>query len=92
MADAERRVAEMREENDRLRAQVERLRAVAEAADRVSLKIDEDIRTLEPQVNNMQEAANALTILVNLTGSVQQTLVAALNELQPGDRAGTASD
>lgn len=92
MADAERRVAEMREENDRLRAQVERLRAVAEAADQASLKIDEDIRTLEPQVNNMQEAANALTILVNLTGSVQQTLVAALNELQPGDRAGTASD
>lgn len=92
MADAERTVAEMREENDRLRAQVERLRAVAEAADQASLKIDEDIRTLEPQVNNMQEAANALTILVNLTGSVQRTLVAALNELQPGDRSGTASD
>ena len=92
MADAERTVAEMREENDRLRAQVERLRAVAEAADQASLKIDEDIRTLEPQVNNMQEAANALTILVNLTGSVQRTLVAALNELQPGDRSGTSSD
>lgn len=92
MADAERTVAEVREENDRLRAQVERLRAVAEAADQASLKIDEDIRTLEPQVNNMQEAANALTILVNLTGSVQRTLVAALNELQPGDRSGTASD
>ena len=75
-----------------MRAQVERFRAVAEAADQASLQIDEDIRTLEPQVNNMQEAANALTVLVNLTGSVQRTLVAALSELQPGDRPGTASD
>lgn len=71
---------------DRLRARIERLQAVAEAADRASLEIDQAIRGLEPRVNNMQEAATALTTLVYLTGSVQQTLVAALNQLEPGDR------
>jgi prefoldin subunit 5 len=87
-----RTVADLQAENDQLRAQIERLRAVAEAADQASLTIDEDIRTLEPQVNNMQEAAAALTVLVNLTGSVQRTLVAALTELQPGDRSEAKSE
>lgn len=92
MADAGLTVAGLQAEIDQLRAQVERLRAVAEAADQASLNIDEDIRTLEPRVNNMQEAAAALTVLVNLTGSVQRALVAALSQLQPGDREGSASE
>jgi ABC-type transporter Mla subunit MlaD len=71
---------------DRLQARVERLRAVAEAADRASLEIDQVIQGLEPKVNNMQEAATALSALVHLTGSVQRTLVGALNQLAPGDR------
>jgi hypothetical protein len=92
MADDVRTAAELQAENDQLRARIARLEAVAEAADEASLKIDEDIRTLEPQVNNMQEAANALTVLVNLTGSVQRTLVAALSGLEPGDRSGSGSE
>lgn len=72
-----------------LRARIDRLREVARAADRASLQIDTEIRSLEPQVNNMQEAAAALTTLVNLTGAVQRELVTALNALEPGD-AGTA--
>ncbi len=92
MADDVRTAAELLAENDQLRARIARLEAVAEAADEASLRIDEDIRTLEPQVNNMQEAANALTVLVNLTGSVQRTLVAALSELEPGDRSGSGSE
>ncbi len=92
MADDVRTAAELQAENDQLRARIARLEAVAEAADEASLRIDEDIRTLEPQVNNMQEAANALTVLVNLTGSVQRTLVAALSGLEPGDRSGSGSE
>lgn len=68
-----------------LAAQVERLRVVAAAANRASQQIDAEIRTLEPQVNNMQEAAVALSTLVNLTGSIQRELVGALNQLAPGD-------
>lgn len=77
---------EERSQLDRLRARIERLRAVADAADRASLEIDQAIQGLEPRVNNMQEAATALSILVNLTGSVQRTLVDALSQLEPGDR------
>ncbi len=72
-----------------LQARIDRLRAVAEAADLASIEIDRDIRNLEPRVNNMQEAAAALSTLVYLTGSVQQKLVAALNQLEPDDRAAT---
>jgi hypothetical protein len=81
-----------RDEIERLRARIGRLRAVADAADLASIEIDRDVRTLEPQVNNMQEAAAALSTLVYLTGSVQQRLVAALNQLEPGDRDDTAAD
>lgn len=81
-----------RNEIARLRARIARLRAVADAADLASLEIDRDIRSLEPQVNTMQEAAAALSTLVYLTGSVQQRLVAALNQLAPGDREGTTVD
>lgn len=80
-------VDEERRQLDGLQARVARLRAVAEAADRASLEIDQAIQGLEPRVNNMQEAAVALSALVHLTGSVQQTLVGALNQLEPGDRA-----
>jgi hypothetical protein len=81
---------ECRDEVERLRARIERLRVVAEAADLASIEIDRDIRGLEPRVNTMQEAAAALSTLVYLTGSVQKRLVAALNQLEPGDRDGTA--
>lgn len=77
---------EERSQLGQLQARLDRLRAVAEAADRASLEIDQAIQELEPRVNNMQEAAAALTTLVYLTGSVQQTLVGALNQLEPGDR------
>jgi hypothetical protein len=92
MAELNQTSEECREDIDRLRARIARLRAVADAADFASIEIDRDVRTLEPQVNNMQEAAAALSTLVYLTGSVQRRLVAALNQLEPGDRDGTADD
>jgi hypothetical protein len=85
-------IEECRRQVDDLRARIDRLRAVADAADRASLEIDREIRTLEPQVNTMREAAAALSTLVYLTGSVQQTLVAALNQLAPGDREAATDD
>lgn len=68
-----------------LTAQVERLQATATAADLASREIDVTVQSLEPQINNMQEAAAALTTLVNLTGGIQHGLVRALRQLEPGD-------
>lgn len=85
-AERDQTIADDQRQIDALTARVERLRAVAEAADLASLEIDRDIRSLEPRVNTMQEAAAALSTLVQLTGSVQQKLVGALNQLAPGDR------
>lgn len=70
---------------EHLTAQVVRLRMVAEAANRASIQIDAEIQTLEPRVNTMQEAAIALSTLINLTGAIQRELVGALNHLEPGD-------
>lgn len=89
MIDGEATIEECQRQLARLQERIDRLRAVAEAADLASIEIDRDIRNLEPRVNNMQEAAAALSTLVYLTGSVQQKLVAALNQLEPDDRAAT---
>ncbi len=58
---------------------------MAVAADRASHQIDETVLTLEPRVAPRQEAATALTILVNLSGAVQRELVSGLNQLESGE-------
>lgn len=91
MAATDHTADETRQQVERLSASVARLRAVAAAADRASRQIDEAVQSLAPQVNTMQEAAAALTILVNLSGAVQRELVAGLNQMEPGDLDSSSS-
>ncbi|MBA2519939.1 MAG: hypothetical protein H0V24_09755 [Chloroflexia bacterium] len=85
MAETDRASDERRRRLELLGARAERLRAVAVAADRASHQIDETVLTLEPRVAPRQEAATALTILVNLSGAVQRELVSGLNQLESGE-------